>query len=168
MIAISSYNIVQIGSMACVLTYTLISLEFYYKIILSFKHRYMRFTFKVALFLIGLIPVILTIGIQIGMILSQMAQNETFLITYVRLRDNTLGYLNTGLALICLIVIIYLNIASLKAGYRSLQSNPRAGIVAKNNNNYNHCYCMVSTYIIFYLPNWIGVSYLYFTINTKF
>ena len=153
-IAISSYNIVQIGSMACVLTYTLISLELYYKINLPFKHRYMGFTFKVALFLSWLIPVILTESIQIGITLSQMAPNETFLMTYVRLGDNTLGYLNTGLALICLIVIIYLNIASLKTVYRSLQSNPRDGR-GKQKSTIT-IIAMVSTYIIFYLPNWIG------------
>ena len=151
-IAICNYNIIQIGSMACVLNYTLISLELYCQIILPFRHRYMGFTFKVALFLIWLIPVILTESIQIGITLSQMAPNETFLITYVRLGDNTLGYLNTGLALICLIVIIYLNIASLKAVYRSLQSNPRVG--AKKSTI--TIIAMVSTYIMFYLPNWIG------------
>ena len=114
----------------------------------------MGFTFKVALFLIWLIPMTLTACIQIGITLSQMAPNETFLTTYVRLGDNTLGYLNTGLALICLIVIIYLNIASLKAVYRSLQRNPRAGIGAKKSTI--TIIAMVSTYLIFYLPNWIG------------
>ena len=152
-IAISSYNILQIGSMACVLTYTFISLELYFQIILPFKHRYMGFTFKVALFLIWIIPMILTESIQIGITLSKMESNETFLVTYVRLQDNTLGYLNTGLALICLIVIIYLNIALLKTVYRSLKSNPREGKGIKKSTV--TIITMVSTYIIFYLPSWV-------------
>ena len=152
-IAISSYNILQIGSMACVLTYTFISLELYFQIILPFKHRYMGFTFKVALFLIWIIPMLLTESIQIGITLSKMESNETFLVTYVRLQDNTLGYLNTGLALICLIVIIYLNIALLKAVYRSLKSNPREGKGIKKSTI--TIITMVSTYIIFYLPSWV-------------
>ena len=159
-IAICSYNILQIGSMACVLTYTLISVELYYKIIQPFKHRYTVSTFKVALICIWLIPVILTESIQIGMTLSRMASNETFLVTYFRLQDNTLGYLNMGLALICLSVIIYLNVASLKAVYRSLQRNPRKGKGTKKSTI--TIIAMVSTYIVFYLPSWIvGIIFIF-------
>ena len=150
-IAICSYNILQIGSMACV--------ELYYKIIQPFKHRYTVSTFKVALICIWLIPVILTESIQIGMTLSRMAPNETFLVTYFRLQDNTLGYLNMGLALMCLSVIIYLNVASLKAVYRSLQRNPRKGKGTKKSTI--TIIAMVSTYIVFYLPSWIvGIIFI--------
>ena len=147
------YNIVQIGSMVCVLSYTLISIELYYKVNLPFKHRFMGFTFEVALALIWLIPVILTESIQVGITLSQRTQNETFVVAYYRIRDNTLGYINTGLALTCLFAIIFLNVASLRAVYRSFERNPREGKSAKKSTI--TIVAMVTTYIIFYLPNWI-------------
>ena len=158
-VAICCYNIAQIGSMTCVLSYTLISLELYYKVILPFKHRFMGFTFEVALILIWVLPVILTESIQVGLTLSQRTQNETFLATYVRLRDNTLGYINTGLALALVIVIIYLNVASLKAVYRSFSLNPREGKSTKKSTI--TIVAMVTTYIIFYLPNWVlGILFI--------
>ena len=47
-IRICSYNIVHIGAMTCAFTYTVISLELYYKIILPFKHRESGCAFNVA------------------------------------------------------------------------------------------------------------------------
>ena len=154
------YNIYQIGSMACVLTYTAISADLFFQIILPFKYRSMALTFKVVLSSIWFIPVILTESIQVGITLHNKASNETFLVTYVRLQDNTLGYFNTGLAFVCLAVIICLNVAVLKTVYHSLKSNPREGKSSKKSTI--TIVAMVTTYIIFYLPNWIlGIIFIF-------
>ena len=146
-------NLLHIGSMICALTYTLISLELYYKVILPFKHRGMGNTFNVALIFIWVIPIIVTGSYRIGIILSNMEPNETFLMTFSRLQDNTLAYINTGLALVCIIVIVYLNVDSLRAVCRSLRGKAREAKGTKKSTI--TIVAMVTTYFIFYLPNWI-------------
>ena len=158
-ISICSYNIAQFGSMACALTYTLISLELYYKVIFPFKHRELGCTFNVALILIWIVPVILTESIQIVKPLTHMQPEETFVDVFVRLQDNTLGFINTGLALVCLIVIVYLNVVSLKAVHRSLRNKAHNGKSTKKSTI--TIVAMVTTYVIFYLPNWIlGIFFI--------
>ena len=158
-INICSYNIAQIGPMTCAFTYTLLSLELYYKVILPFKHRELGYAFNVALILIWIVPVILTESIQIVKPLIHKQPEETFMEVFVRLQDNTLGFINTGLALVCLLVVVYLNVVSLKAVHRSLRNKAHEGKSTKKSTI--TIVAMITTYIIFYLPNWIlGILFL--------
>ena len=152
-IRICCYNLVHIGSMACAFTYTLISLELYYKVILPFKHRESGCAFNVALVLLWIVSIILTESIQIIVPLSRKQPYETSMEAIVRLNDNTPLFISTGIALVCLIVIVYLNVVSLMAVHHSLRTKAHGGKGIKKSTI--TIAAMITTYIIFYLPNLI-------------
>lgn len=106
-----------------------------------------------------LFPLIVTETIQIGVALYSKRLNETYLDTYNRLRDNSLGYLNTCLAVVCLVVIFCLNLIVLRSVRLLLKRNRREGESLKRATV--TILAIVVTYALFYLPSWvIGILFL--------
>ena len=153
------YNIYQISSMSCEFTYAVISVDLFAQIILPFKYRYMKGCFKVVVILIWIVPVIVVEVIQIGITLSHMEGNETFLDAYFRLKDNTPFYINLGLTFVCFILIICLNLPVLCAVYRLMKRRPGEGRSARKSAIV--IVAIVTSYVIFYTPSWLsGIAFL--------
>ena len=90
---------------------------------------------------------------QVGVTLSNKWNNETFLDTYFRVRDNSLGYINFSLAVICLLIIIGLNLKTLRSVYKLLKRSPQEGQSLEK--SAITILAIVVTYVLFYLPTWI-------------
>ena len=153
------YNIYQISSMTCAFTYATISVDLFAQIILPFKYRFMKRCFKVVLVVIWIVPVVVVESIQIGVTLIHMRTNEAFLDTYFRLRDNTLFYINIGLALFCFILITCLNLTVLCSIYRLMKRSPGEGRSARKSAIV--ILAIVATYVLFYTPSWLsGIAFI--------
>ena len=147
------FNIYHIGSMACVLTLTAVSADLFVQNILPYKYSTLHQVFKIFLAISWIVPIFLTEGVQVGVTLSNKWNNETFLDTYFRVRDNSLGYINFSLAVICLLIIIGLNLKTLRSVYKLLKRSPQEGQSLKK--SAITILAIVVTYVLFYLPTWI-------------
>ena len=153
------YNIYHVGSMSCALTTIAISADLFVQNVFTFKYLAFQKILKPVLALIWIIPVTITECTQIGITLFYKSSEETFVEAYYRLRDNTLGFINVILAVICLILLCALNFKTYSAIRSLLKRAPREGESSKK--SALTIFLIVGTYLTFYLPNWIlGVIFI--------
>ena len=150
---IALYNIYQIGSMTCVLVLITISVDLLIQNLYPFKYLQLSRFGKVILVLNWAVVVTLVEVIQVGTTLFHRLEMESFVDAYLRLKDNTLGYINLVLATVGVLTLSVLNIKTLRMIYLLIQRTP--GKTKSSTKSSITIFTIITTYIIFYVPGWV-------------